>query len=191
MTLYATIEQSVQRIEGCRLRTDDYYDLPYAALLASADPMNWPKIQPKRFIRMIPLGTNDQGWRRIIEHGLGNWGMKHRTPLKFWTELIGADGTGGYHVSYELDTECDSRRCDPTLYVDEGYILVTPDGPGVRVRTSKLFAIRGISPMLCSFVFPTLGWAKEGHEFFHNAATISDPVPFEVSRNPCRSSTRA
>lgn len=178
MTLNASIVRGEDGVSACRLTTDNRYDLPYEALLASANPLNWPLIQPKRFLRMIPLGLNSDGWFRAIEHGLGNWGLKHRTPLKFWNELL----EPGYRVNYELDTECDPRRCDPYIYVDYGYLWVVPEKTGVRVRTSKTFAIQGISPLVSYHVLPRLGWEREGVEFFHNAATVSSPLPFQPSQ---------
>lgn len=163
--------------EGIRIITDDHYDLPYDALLTSAEPVNWSRILPYRFAHMSPQGLDDQGWTRVIEHG--KYGVLfNRTPLRFWKALIGP----GFRIDYTLDPTCDPALCDYQVALDTGYIWVSPEGDGVRVNTSKTWAIRGLPLALAEWSIPFLGWADITKEFFTNAASLPDPAPFVLSK---------
>lgn len=177
------------RIRGrdcCAVHTDDHFDLPYEALLRTAEPQNWSLILPRRFEAMVPPKKEEDaldpyGWTRLVEHGVYG-GFRHRTPLKFWKEAVDGDLAHGYRIDYDLDAGCDPANCDHLVTRDCGYIRVVPDRDGVTVRTEKLWHIVLTWPWLAAWLVPMMGWSEITAEFFHNAAALTGPVvPFELS----------
>lgn len=174
-----TDRNSIDGHQGIRILTDNHYNLPYPALLASAEPINWSRILPDRFTHMTPQGLDKHGWTRTIEHG--RYGIfSNRTPLRFWKTLIGA----GYRIDYTLDPNPNPHLCDHQVVLDTGYIWVTPEQDGVRVNTSKTWAIKGIPLVVAEWTTPFLGWAALTEQFFTNAAHLHNPAPFELSDTP-------
>lgn len=177
------LKTSVTRLgptEATRLDTDDIYALSYDRLAAAADPANWPQCLPRHFLRMVDLGTNAQGWSRMIEHV--TYGMVTlRTPLVFWKHA----SANSYFIRYELDTEADPRRVDGWVRADSGFIEVARHGVGrVRVRTRKDLAIAGTLPRLGAWMAPWLGYQALSQEFFANQAQITNPHPFVPNEEP-------
>jgi hypothetical protein len=181
------IDVRLARIRGrscCSVSTDDHFDLPYEALLRTAEPQNWSAILPRRFIDMVPRGLDDYGWTCVVEHGTYA-GLTHRTPLKFWKEPINGDLAHGYRIDYDLDAACDPGDCDHFVTRDNGFIRVVPEGDGVAVRTVKMWHIAGTWSWLAVQLVPMMGWGEITGEFFRNAAALDGPVaPFEVSGGP-------
>jgi hypothetical protein len=134
------------------------------------DPLNWPRTC-SFFRRMVPRGTDQQGWSRVLEEVGTDFCMK--TALRYWKGTL---PDGGIFVNYDLD---DDRTGDDDLVeVDAGYIVVQPltsgatAAKGVRIHTSKEVRIQGVSPTATAVMACLLGWADIGREMLVSASDL-------------------
>lgn len=171
-----------------------YQDLGFEALLASADPANWPRLLPSFWTDMIQLPDDARGWSRMIEHTQNPQGwpkLATRTPLKFWKE---SDGQDWYRIRYELarDPDIDCRLYDQTVTVDSGLISVSrKDGVGkfrigVDIHVEKIAAVGFMSPQWSAWMIPFMGLEEQSRRFYVKAweIAVQNPAPFAVSQSP-------
>lgn len=112
------------------------------AVKAVIDPLNWSYYGVPFYWEITQLDppVDSHGWSRIIEE-FGPARMK--TALKYWK----AEVETGAVVNYDLDDGRAHTADSGLVLMDRGYITVMPRPEGgVRIRSSKEFSIRGVSP---------------------------------------------
>src|SRR5262249_50007938 len=117
-----------------------------------------------------------------------------KTALKYVKEQRAGNT---YVINYDFADNrgpLDSQQ----VRVDSGYIVVRPteDGKGVRVLTSKMVAIDGLSPTAVSIFAHAMGWLSIG-EMMMFSEPVPDPpndieiVPWSTAPNPASSTMQA
>jgi len=98
--------------------------------------------------------------------------------LVFWKAKL---PDGSVYINYDVDPDRDNDS--GLVEVDSGYIWITPKVPGqakgVRIRTSKLERVSGLSPTASAALACLLGWGNQAHEMLAGTARkyIENPVP--------------
>jgi hypothetical protein len=182
---------SLRKVDGqyCAYITTDSIDktLGVKDIAKIVEPLNWNSCC-KFFCKMTPQKFNGAGWNRVIERISGECDEYYLdTALVFWKEQR---PDGSIFINYDLDTD---RTGDSGLVeVDSGYIWITPLQPkGVRIRTSKLERVSGLSPTATAALACLMGWGDTGHEMLAGTARkyMNDPTqppgmkPFRRSPN--------
>jgi hypothetical protein len=167
------------------LLTTEFSRTPYdiKKVAAIIDPLNWDNAN-KFFADMIPKGlARDQRSSQVLEEVSTDKDIyRIKTHLKYVKELRPGNT---YVINYDF---ADDRGPDDSMQVnvDSGYILLTPtaDGNGVRVLTSKLVAIEGLSPTAVAIFAHAMGWLAIGEMMMFGDPVVdaNDPiVPWTAS----------
>ena len=169
------------RDEYCSVITTDvsWSDISFEALVKIADPQNWDEIYHGFFCTMTSQGETPQGWSAVREEVSGDCAQySMTTPLKFWKQ----SGKDHLLLNYDLD-ESHASDGDRLVLVDNGYIWITREAAGVRVRTSKELLIRGLSSTATTALAGGLGWADNASGMFRHGAKFpgKQPTPFTNS----------
>jgi hypothetical protein len=193
---------ALKKVDGqyCAYITTDISDdtLKVKDIAKIVEPINW-NLCCKFFCKMIkPTSASDQytpkgssqgeGWNRLTERISGECDEYHLdTPLVFWKEQL---PDGSIFINYDLDPKRKKDEC--LVEVDSGYIWVSPLAPtGVRIRTSKLERVSGLSPTATAALACLMGWGDTGKEMLAGTARayMKDPLkqppvkPFKRSPN--------
>jgi hypothetical protein len=173
----------------CSLLTTEFSRTPYdiKKVLDLIDPQNWDNAN-KFFAKMTledpaPDGRSSQILEEVSTHPDI---YRIKTDLKYVKE----DRPGGtYVINYDF---ADTRGPDDSqqVKVDSGYILVGPsaDGQGVRVLTSKMVAIDGLSPTAVAVFAHAMGWLSIGEMMMFGKPTDAPPDRLvEWTESPDRS----
>ena len=187
---------ALKKVDGqyCAYITTDTTadDLTVKDIAKIIEPINWSACC-KFFCKMTNQTpdpyTNPGGWSRVIERISGEckeyW---LDTDLIFWKAQL---PDGSIYINYDLDphrTGSDSKLVE----VDSGYLWISPRQPkGVRIRTSKLERVSGLSPTATAALACMMGWGDTGHEMLAGTARkyMKDPTrpptmtPFRNSPN--------
>jgi hypothetical protein len=172
----------------CVLLTTEFSRTPYdiEKVAAIIDPLNWDNAN-KFFVEMTSTGlAADQRSEQVLEEVSTDKDVYSiKTHLKYVKELRPGNN---YVINYDF---ADDRGPDDSnqVKVDSGYIKLMPteDGQGVRVLTTKLVAINGLSPTAVSIFAQAMGWVSIGEMmmFGDPVATADDPiVGWSVSPDP-------
>ena len=185
---------TLRKVDGqyCAYITTDATDktLTVKDIAKIVEPTNWNSCC-RFFCKMtkqIPQEFNSEGWSRIVERISGECAEYYLdTALVFWKEQL---PDGSIFINYDLDSD---RENDTGLVeVDSGYIWITPLGAkGVRIRTSKLERVSGLSPTATAALACLMGWGDTGREMLAGTARkyMDDPTlppgmqPFRRSPN--------
>jgi hypothetical protein len=160
--------------------TDD--ELSVADVAKIVEPINWDDLLKSFFCKMTNQATpfdTSNGASRVSERISGECDKYHLdTALVFW-KVKQLDGS--IYMNYDLDSQ---RDLDMKLVdVDSGYISVTPMTPGqnhgVRIRTSKLERVQGLSPTATAALACLMGWGTFANEMLAGKARefMNVPVP--------------
>lgn len=169
------------RDEYCSVITTDvsWTDISFESLEKIADPQNWDEIYHGFFCTMTSRGETPQGWSAVREEVSGDCAQySMTTPLKFWKQ----SGSDHLLLNYDLD-DSHAADGDRLVLVDNGYIWITREATGVRVRTSKELLIRGLSSTATTALAGGLGWADNASGMFRHGAKFpgKQPTPFTNS----------
>ena len=169
---------ALREVDGnfcAHLTTDALIDgLTASDIAAVIDPLNWPLIHP--FFRNVTLldgASQNGGWTRILEEVSTDADQYVlRTTLKYCKGRV----SGAYILNYDLD---ERRHPDDSglVIVDRGYIWVSPEKTGCRIRTGKELLIAGMSAATCAQFASTEGWA-DLHTHLCNAARHTSSCRF-------------
>lgn len=120
------------------------------------DPRNWPYCCTffRAVVHQEPVFTTT-GWTRVLETiSPEPDDYLLQTALLFYY----GESQDGIYLNYDIDP---SKQNDCGLVeVDSGYIWVTPQEHGVRIRTSKQERVNGLSPTATSALACHLGWGQ-------------------------------
>jgi hypothetical protein len=171
---------TLRKVDGqyCAYITTDTVDktLTVKDISKIVEPLNWNACC-KFFCKMMKQTKrefNDDGWNRVVERISAECDEYYLdTALVFWKEQ---QPDGSIFINYDLDNV---RTGDSGLVeVDSGYIWITPLQPkGVRIRTSKLERVSGLSPTATAALACLMGWGDTGHEMLAGTARkyMKDP----------------
>jgi hypothetical protein len=160
----------------CSLLTTEFSRTPYdiKKVLDVIDPQNWDNAN-KFFADMTPQASAADGRSSQILEEVSTHPDIYRikTELKYVKEDR-ADDT--YVINYDFADRRDSADSQQ-VKVDSGYILVGPsaDGKGVRVLTSKMVAIDGLSPTAVAVFAHAMGWLSIGEMMMFGKPTDVPP----------------
>jgi hypothetical protein len=183
---------AVTKVNGhyCAVLTTDCWQveqgLTVDAVKAIVDPRNWARLN-SFFCQMDHLNPDSRGASHVLEHVSTNReSYQLKTALKNWRK----DFDGGAILNYELaDTRVGTGDSGLVL-VDSGYIHILEKestdrtGTGVRIRTSKMVAIQGVSVTATTMLVLSLGWAAASNAMlFDNAVNQPRGGPL-VAWNP-------
>jgi len=164
---------SLRKVDGlyCAYITTDTTDstITVKDVAKIVEPINWNSCC-KFFCKMMKQTTgefNGEGWNRIVERISGECAEYYLdTALVFWKGQL---DDGSIFINYDLDP---NRTGDSGLVeVDSGYIWISPGKPtGVRIRTSKLERVSGLSPTATAALACLMGWGDTGHEMLAGTA---------------------
>ena len=132
------------------------------------DPRNWPGCCPYwKTVKEVLTPPNEAGWTRIYEV-VSVAGVTLTTPLIFRNASVG----DGIVINYDLDTNRNGSQTDDFVYVDSGYIWVTPinAGKGVRVHTRKVARIQGLGVAALAMYAYAMGWSTAGENLILGCA---------------------
>ena len=175
---------ALKKVDGqyCAFITTDSEDpdLLVKDIAKIVEPLNWAECC-KFFCKMTPQANylfNGLGWSRVIERISGECNEYYLdTALVFWKEQ---QADGSIFINYDLDAKRDPNLDSLLVEVDSGYIWVTPlpgKPKGVRIRTSKLERVSGLSPSATAALACLLGWGDTGHEMLAGTARKYMKVP--------------
>jgi hypothetical protein len=147
----------------CSLLTTDFYRTPYDIneVKKNIHPLNWDNAN-KFFADMKEKGRSaDNRADQVLEEvSTAPEVYRIKTELKYVKEVRPQDT---YVINYDF---ADHRSDDDShqVLVDSGYIVARPteDGKGVRVTTSKMVAIEGLSPTAVAVFAHAMGWLSIG-----------------------------
>ena len=170
---------SLRKVDGqyCAYISTDTTDktLKVKDIARIIEPLNWAaccKFFCKMTAQTKPYG---QGWSRIVERISGECNEYYLdTALVFWKQQL---PDGSIFINYDIDP-VRTGDCD-LVEVDSGYIWISPLQPkGVRIRTSKLERVNGLSPTATAALACLMGWGDTGHEMLAGTARkyIEDPT---------------
>ncbi|RDH76013.1 hypothetical protein DVS77_23305 [Mycolicibacterium moriokaense] len=163
----------------CVLLTTEFTRTPYeiGQVLSKIDPQNWDNAN-KFFAKMTPkpLATDGRSSQILEEVSTHPDIYRIKTNLKYVKEDR-SDDTFVINYDFAADRGSDDSN---QVKVDSGYILVGPsdDGNGVRVLTSKMVAIDGLSPTAVAVFAHAMGWLSIGQMMMFGtpADTAGDPL---------------
>jgi hypothetical protein len=169
---------ALRKVDGrycAYITTDDTADdLTVADVAKIVDPINWHNCC-SFFCQMRNQNPKfTDGWSRLVERISGECEKYYLdTALVFWKQQL---PDGSIYINYDLDT----NRANDSMYVevDSGYIWVSPLQPsGVRIRTSKLERVNGLSPTATAALACLMGWGTTGAEMLGGTARkrMKDP----------------
>jgi hypothetical protein len=147
----------------CSLLTTDFYRTPYDINVVKNNihPLNWDNAN-KFFADMKPKGRSpDNRADQVLEEvSTAPEIYRIKTDLKYVREVRPQNT---YVINYDFAdprSDGDSHQ----VLVDSGYIVAGPteDGKGVRVVTSKMVAIEGLSPTAVAVFAHAMGWLSIG-----------------------------
>ena len=150
------------------------------------DPLNWDNAN-KFFAEMTPTGTGADGRSSQVLEEVSTDPALYRiaTHLKYIKE---ERPDNNFVIDYDF---ADSRGRDDSrqVHVDSGYIVISPtaDGNGVRVLTSKMVAMDGLSPTAVAIFAHAMGWLSIGEMmmFGDPVRSVDDPIiPWIKSPDP-------
>lgn len=147
----------------CSLLTTDFYRTPYDIneVKNNIQPLNWDNAN-KFFADMNPSGRSRDGraYQVLEEVSTDPEVYRIKTNLKYIKETRAGDN---YVINYDFADDRGPNDSDQVL-VDSGYIVARPteDGNGVRVITSKMVAIEGLSPTAVAVFAHAMGWLSIG-----------------------------
>lgn len=145
----------------CSVVTTDWPrpDITLDEMSATIEPFNWPLLYDFFVDMLKPRPRTTNGWTRVLEvvsPDRTKWQL--RTTLKYWKATT---TDTGICINYDLDEVRDPRDSH-LVEVDSGYIWITREGDGVRIRTSKALRIRGLSPSATAALACHSGWSDAG-----------------------------
>jgi hypothetical protein len=157
--------------------TDD--ELTVGDLAKIVEPINWADCCAF-FCKMTAQDEpfTDEGATRVSERISGQCAEYFiDTALTFWKA---EQSDGSIFINYDLDSQRDNDT--GLVEVDSGYIWITPipgRATGVRIRTSKLERVSGLSPTATATLASLLGWGNHAHEMLAGTARryMKNPVP--------------
>jgi hypothetical protein len=174
---------ALKKVDGqyCAYITTDTTDdeLTVADIAKIIEPINWHECCAF-FCKMTAQddGFNGDGATRVSERISAECKEYFLdTALVFWKAKL---PDGSIYINYDIDSE---REKDSNLVeVDSGYLWISPipgQAKGVRIRTSKLERISGLSPTATAALACLLGWGSQSHEMLAGTARkyIENPVP--------------
>lgn len=163
---------ALRKVDGkycAYITTDDTADdLTVADVAKIVDPINWHNCC-SFFCEMQNQNPEftDPGWSRLVERISGECTKYYLdTALIFWKQQL---PDGSLYINYDLD----AHRVNDSMYVevDSGYIWVSPLQPaGVRIRTSKLERVNGLSPTATAALACLMGWGTVASEMLGGTA---------------------
>ncbi len=177
------------RGEYCSVITTDatWTDITFDELRAVVDPENWDDFYHEFFCAMIQQGETSQGWNAVLETVSGDCGQySMTTPLRFWKKF----GPDDLFLNYDLN-EDRMADGDRLVLVDNGYVWITRDGAGVRVRTSKELLIRGLSSAATTALAGGLGWADNASGMFRHGAQHPPASPAPLTNSTPKAAAKA
>jgi hypothetical protein len=141
-------------------------DLTVSDVAKIVDPINWHNCCSFFCEMRNQNPAFSTGWSRLVERISGECKKYYLdTALVFWKQQL---SDGSLYINYDLDThrEYDSMYVE----VDSGYIWVSPLQPGVRIRTSKLERVNGLSPTATAALACLMGWGTVASEMLGGTA---------------------
>jgi hypothetical protein len=147
----------------CSLLTTDFCRTPYDINVVKNNihPLNWDNAN-KFFADMKPKGRSpDNRADQVLEEvSTAPEIYRIKTDLKYVREVRPQNT---YVINYDFADPRSDDDSDQVL-VDSGYIVAGPteDGKGVRVVTSKMVAIEGLSPTAVAVFAHAMGWLSIG-----------------------------
>ena len=158
----------------CSVVTTDWPrgDITLDEMAATIEPFNWPLLYDFFVDMLRTRPRTNNGWTRVLEvvsPDRDKWQL--RTTLKYWKA---ATVDTGLCINYDLDDVRDPRDSG-LVEVDSGYIWITSEGPGVRIRTSKALRIRGLSPSATAALACHSGWSDAGAQLLTEDAKTPPP----------------
>ena len=177
------------RGEYCSVITTDatWSDITFAELLAVVDPQNWDEFYHEFFCEMLQQGETAQGWNAVLETVSGDCGQySMTTPLRFWKRF----GPDDLFLNYDLNDD-KAAFGDRLVLVDNGYVWITREGAGVRVRTSKELLIRGLSSAATTALAGGLGWADNASGMFRHGAQHPPANPVALTNSMAKGAKKA
>ena len=174
---------ALKKVDGqyCAYITTDTTDdeLTVADIAKIIEPINWHECCAF-FCKMTAQndGFNGNGATRVSERISAECKEYFLdTALVFWKAKL---PDGSIYINYDIDSDRDN---DSNLVeVDSGYLWISPipgQVKGVRIRTSKLERISGLSPTATAALACLLGWGSQSHEMLAGTARkyLENPVP--------------
>jgi hypothetical protein len=169
---------AVTQVDGqfCAVLTtncwEDSSGLTVDAVKAIVDPRNWARLS-EFFCQIDALQPDARGASQVLEHvSTDKKNYQLKTALKNWRKNFG----GGGILNYELADKRDGTGDSGLILLDNGYIHISDnklgDGTikGVRIKTSKMVAIQGVSVTAVAMFTISLGWAAVSNAMlFDNA----------------------
>jgi hypothetical protein len=125
-----------------------------------------------------PNGFNLNGATRVSERISAECKEYYLdTALVFWKAKL---PDGSIYINYDIDPDRDNDT--KLVEVDSGYLWITPipgQAKGVRIRTSKLERVSGLSPTATAALACLLGWGNQSHEMLAGTAReyMKNPPP--------------
>lgn len=162
---------ALRKVDGkycAYITTDDTADdLSVDDVAKIVDPINWHNCC-SFFCEMQNQNPQfSDGWSRLVERISGECQKYYLdTALIFWKQQL---PDGSLYINYDLDSD----RQHDSMYVDvdSGYIWVSPLQPkGVRIRTSKLERVNGLSPTATAALACLMGWGTVASEMLGGTA---------------------
>ncbi|WP_029115865.1 hypothetical protein [Mycobacterium sp. URHB0044] len=157
--------------------TDD--DLTVADIAKIVEPINWHECCTFFCHMTAQTDPHDQNGATRVSERISAECKEYflDTALVFW-KAKQADGS--IYINYDIDSTRDNDT--GLVEVDSGYIWITPipgQVTGVRVRTSKLERVSGLSPTATAALACLLGWGSQAHEMLAGTARryMQNPVP--------------
>jgi hypothetical protein len=174
---------ALKKVDGqyCAYVTTDTTDdeLTVGDIAEIIEPINWHECCAF-FCKMTAQGNgfNGDGATRVSERISAECKEYFLdTALVFWKAKL---PDGSIYINYDIDPNRDNDT--GLVEVDSGYLWISPipgQVKGVRIRTSKLERISGLSPTATAALACLLGWGSQSHEMLAGTARkyIENPVP--------------
>lgn len=174
---------ALKKVDGqyCAYITTDTTDdkLTVADIAKIIEPVNWHECCAF-FCKMTPQASafSGNGGTRVSERVSAECKEYFMdTALVFWKAKL---PDGSIYINYDLDSQRD--KDSNLVEVDSGYLWISPipgQANGVRIRTSKLERVNGLSPTATAALACLLGWGSQSHEMLAGTARkyLENPVP--------------
>lgn len=190
---------TLKKVDGqyCAFITTDTTDdeLTVADIAKIVEPINWHECCTFFCHMTAQKGPHDKNGATRVSERISAECKEYflDTALVFWKAK---QPDGSIYINYDIDSERDNDT--GLVEVDSGYIWITPipDQPtGIRIRTSKLERVSGLSPTATAALACLLGWGSQAHEMLAGTAKayMMNPVPpptfYPFRRSPYDSKT--
>lgn len=148
------------------ISSDEYTVADIAKII---EPVNWDNIFGEFFCEMTAGTSYAAGGASRISERISAECDEYflDTALIFWKEK---QSDGSIYLNYDLDPDRDQKgiRDSGLVDADSGYLVVTKKDPGaaqgVRIRTSKLERVQGLSPTATAALACLMGWGTYANQ---------------------------